>query len=98
MSGTVVQTLILATITMRYDWEKEVCFNAWTWNETVLSLSLVSFSFDKIDYIKHCGHLKNESITCSVNSNFEAIYTVFVPLMNDYRNLLTAMCLFTCGL
>ncbi|KAK7353032.1 hypothetical protein VNO80_18464 [Phaseolus coccineus] len=28
MSGTVVQTLILATITMRYDWEKEVPFES----------------------------------------------------------------------
>ncbi|TKY74409.1 TRANSPARENT TESTA protein 12 [Spatholobus suberectus] len=26
MSGTVVQTLILTIITMKYDWEKEVCF------------------------------------------------------------------------
>lgn len=46
MSGTVVQTLILATITMRYDWEKEVCFT--TFGHGFVSLSLVSFSSNKI--------------------------------------------------
>jgi len=54
MSGTVVQTLILAIITMRYDWEKEVCFT----KRSVLARNgtvLVSFSSNKIKLYNALG-------------------------------------------